>query len=149
MKSIKFIFLTYLILLICASWTLSQDEIKWEFNYDTNAQQLSYKANLKEGWHIYSQFIDENSGPVANTFDLEENDLIEVSKEIEEPEGVTIFDKNFGSEITYFSDEVVFYQKVSKIYNSTTVKGSVLYMICNDEGCLPPEVVEFKTEIKG
>lgn len=125
-----------------------QSEIEWTFSYNQEEKELTYTASLAEGWHVYSQFLDENAGPVATTFSIEDNDSLVISKKIKEPKGKTVFDKNFNSEITYFSDKVVFRQKVSKIKSDTFVKGSVLFMVCDDNGCLPPDVVEFKIEIK-
>lgn len=149
MKYLKAYLIFGLFLFLFASTpVLGQGEIEWNFEYDLDRKELVYTAQLADGWHLYSQFIDENSGPVATTFKLEKNDSIVLAKKIKEPKGQTVFDKNFNSEITYFSEEVKFTQKINKVIEPTTVRGNVLFMVCDDNGCLPPDVIEFEIEIK-
>lgn len=125
---------------------IGQDQITWGFEYNAKEEQLEFKASLKKGWHIYSQFLDENAGPIATTFELEANKAIVFEGITQEPKGEEVYDKNFGSVITYFSDEVTFYQAVS-VNQSVVVKGSVLFMICDDNGCLPPDLIEFEIPV--
>ena len=125
----------------------AQNEISWTFVFDENEEQLVMIAKLKENWHLYSQYIDENAGPVATTFTFDENDEVDFVGKVEEPIGNEVYDKNFGTYITYFSDEVVFKQNLQKVNEKTSVKGSVLYMVCDDSSCLPPDVVDFEIEI--
>ena len=48
-------------------------------------------------------------------------------------------DPNFKSEVLYFSNNVQFVQTAKlKAKATTTVSGTVEYMVCNDEECLPP-----------
>lgn len=149
MKYLKaYITLGLFLLLFAPLSILGQGEIEWSFEYDSDRKELLYTAQLADGWHLYSQFIDENSGPVATAFKLEKNDSIVLAKKIKEPKGQTVFDKNFNSEITYFSEEVKFTQKINKVIEPTTVRGNVLFMVCDDNGCLPPDVIEFEIEIK-
>lgn len=126
----------------------SQDKIVWDFTYNSTEQQLEFKASLQKGWHIYSQLLDENAGPIATTFELEENSNLVWDGPIQEPAGEEVYDKNFGSMITYFSDEVTFIQSIAQVNSPTTVKGSVLFMICDDQGCLPPDLIEFEIPVK-
>lgn len=132
----------------CSSEVNCQDEISWESNYDQESNEIILKAKLSDGWHIYSQNIDEDAGPIPTTIEFSPNELVVLGKKIAEPEGKTVFDKNFNSTITYFDKEVQFVNKVRKIKKNTSINGSVLFMICNDEGCLPPDVYEFEIEIK-
>lgn len=136
------------IILLNSVGSFAQDEIKWEFTFNETEKELNYTANLAEGWHVYSQFLNENSGPVATDFSINANDSVVVSKKVREPQGIKVFDKNFNAKITYFSNSVVFRQKVKKIKETTILSGNVLYMICNDSGCLPPEVIDFSIKVK-
>lgn len=124
----------------------AQNEISWNFSFNKENQELVFKATLSDGWHIYSQFLDKNEGPVATTFKFDENDKIEQIENVQEPEGEIVYDENFASEITYFSNEVSFIQPITT-KEKTKVTGSVLYMICDDNGCLPPDVKEFSIKV--
>ena len=143
-RAIKFIIV--FITMTISSSGISQNEINWDFSFNKEKQELVFKASLSDGWHIYSQFLDENAGPVATTFKFEENDKIEHIENVQEPEGEIVFDENFNSEITYFSNEVSFIQSITT-KEKTKVIGSVLYMICDDNGCLPPDVKSFSIKV--
>jgi hypothetical protein len=149
MKALNaYLFFGLFLLLFSPISVLGQGEIEWNFEYDSKKNELVYTAQLADGWHLYSQYIDENSGPVATAFILHESKALQLAKTIEEPKGITIFDKNFNAEITYFSDEVRFTQGVKSVKKDTVLKGKVLFMVCDDHGCLPPDVVKFEIEIK-
>lgn len=134
--------------MFCAisSSIFAQDEITWEFDYNSDSSKVLMQATLKKDWHLYSQHIDENAGPVATTFSFEENNHITFSDSVFEPAGEAVYDKNFLSDLTLLSDEVIFTQKI-KVEKETFLKGNILYMICNDEGCLPPSVTNFEIKV--
>lgn len=137
-----------LLIIICLiiSYGMSQDEISWAVDYDNTGNELKFTAELAEGWHIYSQFMDENAGPIPTSFEITGED-IEILGNVEEPEPTEVYDENFGSDIAYFSDEAVFTQKL-KSGSTGVVNIEIVYMLCNDEGCLPPTVSEFEIEIQ-
>ncbi|MEX2485158.1 MAG: protein-disulfide reductase DsbD N-terminal domain-containing protein [Brumimicrobium sp.] len=125
---------------------ISQDEIKWDVNYNEAENELKFTAKLADGWHIYSQFMDENAGPIPTSFEID-GENIELIGKVIEPEPTEVYDENFGSDIAYFSDKTVFTQKL-KENSKGLVNIEIVYMLCNDEGCLPPSNQEFKVEIK-
>lgn len=125
---------------------LAQEEIMWEFDYNADSNQVNLKASLKEHWHLYSQHIDENAGPVATTFTFEENENITLIDSVREPKGEEVYDDNFLSTLTLLSDEVLFIQKLN-VEKNTVLKGKVLYMVCDDKGCLPPSVTPFEIKV--
>ena len=59
------------------------------------------------------------------------------------------FDKNFDAEISYFSGKVQFVQSVTlKVASKTKLSGTIDYMVCNDEKCLPPISVPFEVVLQ-
>jgi thiol:disulfide interchange protein DsbD len=60
------------------------------------------------------------------------------------------YDPNFKSVLKYYSNHVEFIQKV-KIKSSTTtlVKGTLIFMVCNDKKCLPPKEIPFSIKLGG
>lgn len=146
--------LNFLILLVVSLFGAQaqiSDPVKWSTSVnkidDTN-YEVVFKASIDEGWHIYSQLIEGEDGPIPTEFDVTANGLAKEGKTLE-PEGVTDFDKTFQMEIKYFENEALFTQKV--IVDDSfkdPVNASVFFMVCNDERCLPPEEELFEVYLK-
>jgi thiol:disulfide interchange protein DsbD len=123
-----------------------QDEVKWTFDYDNQSNKVLFKAELKQHWHLYSQFIDENLGPIPTTFEFSENEHVRLVGSVKENIVQTVYDENFGGSLDIIEGKAVFSQEVI-LERPTTLKGSVLFMLCDHNGCLPPDVVEFEIEM--
>ena len=138
-QSILFLFI------ILSSITFSQRPIRWEYNYDAANECIVFTAKLDKGWHLYSQKIGLNLGPVPTLFSFNENKLIKFKGRVKEPESLSEFDPNFGAELQYFENTVSFRQKI-RSKNATSISGSITYMVCNATSCLPPidEVFEIQ-----
>ncbi|MEL6851554.1 MAG: protein-disulfide reductase DsbD domain-containing protein, partial [Bacteroidota bacterium] len=119
--------------------------VSWDFAYekiDDETYQLLYTAKIEDGWKVYSQFI-EPGGPIPTAFEMEAG-AYEVSGEVAEKGNIhKSFDEVFKMDLAYFEDKVVFVQKVKAKDPNTVIKGSLLFMTCNDEKCLPPDYVDF------
>jgi hypothetical protein len=145
MKNITIIIL----LLLSASFLNSahaQKEISWGYFFDVEQSEIVITAKLKEHWHLYSQYNDEDSGPVPTVFSFSHNGGIELIDGVVEPEPIVVFDKNFDAELKHFENEVSFRQRV-KVKNSAHVAIEILYMLCDDKGCLPPTVELIEMDI--
>lgn len=125
---------------------LSQDHISWDFGFDASSQKVQLKASLDHGWHLYSQNLMENAGPVATSFVFEKNNALKLKSKVQEPPTIEKFDMNFESTVNYFENEVVFTQQV-KLKKETVLKGTVTYMICNEVMCLPPVDQQFEIKL--
>ncbi|MGY8989651.1 MAG: protein-disulfide reductase DsbD family protein, partial [Flavobacteriales bacterium] len=125
--------------------------VEWKFSQkklsDTEIE-LQFKANIDDGWHLYSQFIDDGPVPTAFTFTTQGGyeliDAVAEGKPIEE------FDPNFDMLLKYFEHEALFTQKI-KVTSAENFKldGDVYFMVCDEAQCLPPEAAEFSFTIKG
>lgn len=125
----------------------SQDrEVKWYFSFNERNSEIEMKAEIAKGWHLYSQVVDENAGPVATEFEFIANEKFSLVGVVSEPSSIKAYDENFEATLNYFENQVVFKQKV-KSKSRTNIAGSVLYMVCNETMCLPPIVEEFSIEI--
>ena len=117
-------------------------------NLGDNTYELQFKAKVEEGWHIYSQHIEGDEGPIPTEFTVT-GEGIELVEGVKEPKGMEGFDKTFEMNIKYFEDEATFIQKVKlKEDYKDPVKATVLFMVCDDERCLPPEEHEFTFDLK-
>ena len=126
--------------------------VEWEFSQkqlsDTEIE-LQFKANIDEGWHLYSQHIADD-GPVPTEFTFITEGSYELIDNVIEGEPIEEFDPNFDMVLKYFGHEAIFTQKI-KITSAEdfTLAGDVYFMVCDEAQCLPPEVAEFSFKIKG
>jgi thiol:disulfide interchange protein DsbD len=124
------------------------DPVKW--SYETkdlggNEYELTFTATLDINWAIYSQFLDEG-GPIPTEFTFDETEAVELIGKVEEDDKnkVTKKDPLFDNmEVTKFYDVAVFRQKIKIKGAVTQLKGSISYMTCDNERCLPPTDVPF------
>lgn len=126
------------------------DPVKWSFEskaISSDEVELRLTAKLDQGWHLYSQNLPSDNGPIPTQFSFEKNDAVRLIGKVLEPKAKTEYDPNFDMELSFFSNQVVFTQKV-QVLDQTTLKGNVYYMVCDDKMCLPPEEVNFSFELR-
>ncbi|MBL4624808.1 MAG: hypothetical protein JKY42_06675 [Flavobacteriales bacterium] len=141
------------ILIFSASISYSQiyDPVKWSFdskNIKGNKFELTYHATIEEGWHMYSQFLPNDDGPIATTFNYDSGVGYELNDGVTEPKPITEFDPNFEMELNYFEEEVTFRQIVTLADESATIKGYLNFMVCDASKCLPPTDIDFEFNLK-
>lgn len=127
--------------------TVAQEKVDWSFTYNPVDQQILIKADIAAGWHLYSQHVDNEIGPVPTSFEFREDPNVVFIGGVDEPESIKEYDPNFEGELNFFKDQVVFTQKVD-VKSPSTVVGTVTFMVCNDTMCLPPVDEIFKIEIQ-
>lgn len=148
----KFCFTSLLLLVAVMCFAQEENPVKWSFTAKKIADktyEVYLSAKLENGWHIYSQSTPEG-GPVATSVTYSKNLLLSIEggvKEIGKLE--KHFEKLFGVEVLQFSNKVDFVQTVKLKSNAkTTLLGSVEFMVCNDEMCMPPKSVPFNISLK-
>lgn len=108
---------------------------------------VQIKVEISEGWHLYSMHSNPNIGPIPTKINFEPNDQVTLVGGVKEPTPITKYDPNFKGELKFFNNQVVFTQKI-KSTETTQLKGSIMYMVCNNEQCMPPVDKEFIIELK-
>ncbi len=123
--------------------------VHWSYSKQKLGQDqyiIHMKATIDPGWHIYAQ--DAGEGPVPTSFTFKKNDKLVFKGQVR---GVgkleKSYDKAFGSVLKYYENKVDFVQYVQAKPGAKTVEGSLEYMVCNDEQCLPPKTIEFKVAL--
>ena len=54
-------------------------------------------------------------------------------------------EKVFGVDVMYYNNEVDFVQMVKVKGNiDTNIRGTIKFMVCNDNQCLPPKEIHFQ-----
>lgn len=135
-----------LVIFMTCLWAQSQDVVQWDFSYNPETKSVEMKATIEEGWHLYSQYVDNEVGPVPTSFTFQSSDFYELKGKVAEPKPIQRYDETFGANLDFFENEVVFSQKV-KVNKASVLEGSVVFMVCNDTMCLPPVDKTFKIDI--
>jgi DsbC/DsbD-like thiol-disulfide interchange protein len=124
--------------------------VKWSYGSKktgNNEAVLFFKATIENGWHIYS-VNQKDGGPVKTSFIFNPATGYSLAGNIHEPIPVTKYEKSFAINVSYFLNTVTFQQKIKLTTNHPIVKGTLNFMVCNDQRCLPPEDVEFSILLK-
>jgi len=128
-----------------------KDPVSWTYEAKKktdNTYDLVITATVSKPWHIYSQNSGAD-GPIPTAITFNSNPLItKEGKVVETGKLVKFFDKNFNTNVLYYSDKVVFTQSIKlKTKAKTSITGTVDYMVCNDEKCLPPTKKTFAIKL--
>lgn len=116
---------------------------------DANEFEIVVTAKVEDHWHIYSQHLNEEEGPIATEITFKGSG-IELIGNTSEPKGITAFDNTFEMEITYHEGKVDFKQKIKTLENfKDPVNITAFFMVCDDEKCLPPEEVSLTASLLG
>lgn len=126
--------------------------VKWSYAAKKTSKTtavLYLKASIEEGWHLYSQNMADG-GPVKTTFSFSPAKNYQITGKTIEPKAIVKFEKSFNMNVSYFEKSVIFQQQVKLTGKGANamVKGTVEFMVCNDQQCLPPETVEFSIPVK-
>lgn len=109
------------------------------------------KATIDDNWHMYSQFLGGDDGPIPTTFSFKDSlNTFQLIGKTAEGEGHTEHDKVFNMVIKYFEKEAVFKQRINLLTDKEIALNEVVnFMVCDDSNCLPPTDVNLKFTVKG
>jgi thiol:disulfide interchange protein DsbD len=148
----KKIILLWLCLFTLQAFAKIDTPVHWKFastKLDQNKYALSFTADIDKGWHLYSQFL-KSGGPVPTTFRFDKTPgLSMVDKVTEKPVALSGFDQSFQMTILYHEHQVTFTQVVYINDPAAHVTGSLNYMVCSGQKCLPPSDVSFDIPVSG
>jgi len=141
---------TLVLILVMMSPLLAQMEqhISWKFStnkLDENKVEIICEATIDDGWHVYSANLPEDTA-VPTSITLEEStDYVTIDRIIEEHAPEKHYDETWEVELAWFNGTAKFKQIVElKKQGDVILKGYIESMICNDETCMPPEMVDFE-----
>ncbi len=111
--------------------------------------ELVITVKLDNGWHMYSQYTDEN-GPLPTVFEFTPSSDYTLVGKVVEPKPHEEMDPLFGCVVKSFEGTVVFRQKIKRLSDKDfTVKGLLSYQLCNDGSCIAPEDHDMVFKVKG
>jgi hypothetical protein len=137
----------FYLIIFSFNFTLCQNVVDWKVDYNSDSKAIHLTSKIAEGWHLYSQHIDNNVGPVPTSFTFKSSKDFQLTGEVIEPQPIKKYDPNFEAMLDFFEKEAVFIQKID-IKNNGFFEGIINYMVCNETMCLPPVDYKFKIEIK-
>jgi len=112
---------------------------------DNGQYQVQIKADIKEGWYIYSQSLGGEDGPIPTEVSFAEKAGYELIGEPQEesPGRVDEYDNTFETQLVKLKKSATFTQKIKTDGELESLKGDVYFMVCNDRQCLPPSATLF------
>jgi len=129
----------------------AQNPIKWSFTAKDagNCQvDLIFTGILEDGWCTYSQFLENEDGPVATTLNFQPGTHYKlIGKAVESGDMYRTVDIVFNMNLTKFKHRAVLTQRVEILDPGKPIAGFVNCMTCNDEMCLPPKDADFSINI--
>ncbi|MDB5240994.1 MAG: cytochrome biosis protein transrane region [Spirosoma sp.] len=110
---------------------------------------VTIQAIISGDWHIYSNDLDPNIGPLPTSFKFVSSDAWQ---RVGEPVPVGVeekFEAVWNTKIRQFSGKALFIQKLKLLKPNVVFNGTVEYMACSDKDgtCLPPAEAEFSARI--
>ena len=150
---IKTVFVLLASVLTTSIFAQMSSPVKWDFSskkINATTYEIHLAAKLDDDWHIYSQSTPEG-GPIPTSVSFTRNPLVTLKGEVQEVGKMEKhFEKLFGVEVRQFSGKVDFVQTVLvKEKIKTAISGSVSFMTCNDEECLPAKAIKFSIPVGG
>ncbi len=131
--------LLFIVLFFSTLYVFSQDDdnpVVWSHKVDAISDteyDLSIKATIFEGWHVYSQFTaDGGSLPSTFTFEKAGGDYELVGK-TKESETITEYSDIFEVDETFFKKSAVFTQRIKLLDPSVKqVDVNLFYQVCKE-----------------
>lgn len=115
-----------------------ENPVKWEIVQNKEKQQLEFSASIESSWHLYAVNLpNPNEGPLPTEFHFSEAEGFKIVGHIVENEPISVFDDDFGVQVSYFEKTAIFQQKIEVLKNNSLVKIQIAYMVCNEHMCIP------------
>ena len=143
------------IALATAGFSQIYQPVKWKFSvevFDDNTAELRAQATIDEGWHVYASVVTDKKDaiilPLPTTLKVDPSKNIKLLGSPQDGKFITHYDPQFEMDLNYFEGTGLFKQKF-KIETDKAFKlsGEIEFMACNDERCIPPDVVIFEVDV--
>lgn len=151
----KAIFLGVIVSFLNVSFLFAQTgsakQVKWTTaskKIGVKQYELKLTASISGDYHMYSQDAGVE-GPVPTTVSFTPNPLLILDGKVTESgKKITKVEQAWDGKVNFYEKTVTFTQKIkAKTTAKTNIIGKVVFMVCNDELCLPPSEFSFKVPI--
>ncbi len=126
--------------------------IKWNYSakkISNDIYEIHLTASIQNQWHIYSQFTPDG-GPNPTKIIFKKNPLLtQLGKPREKGKLLQKHEEVFDIDVKYFEKKVDFVQKIKVKNNAKThISGTIEFMACNEQQCLPPTTIGISVQLK-
>ena len=123
-----------------------QDKVAWAVKADLregDSWVVTFHAEIDEGWSVYSTQSFGDMGPWPSSFPFDSLGHVVAADGTEEVSSHTVqgMDAVFGMEVKKFKHSVDFKRDIRLAAPEIPFSGTIEYMTCNDEMCLPPATI--------
>ncbi len=146
----KRIFLAITALIVFCAAAVAQTPVKWRVNARMTSSTtgvVTVKATIDDGWHLYS--TEDDAGPKPTKFDLSKSQGVKFTGALKPSvKAKREKDPNFGD--TKFWEGSVTFTAPFKLTGSRAnakIAGTVNFMTCNGENCMPPKTVQLNCNV--
>ena len=128
------------------------DPVKWDIGLHPGQDgqtDLVFHASVEPCWHIYSQHLENDMGPLPTYFELSLPEGVVWDQVVTECAPLTEYDPNFMMDLNFFEEEVywVAHLDLSEANPADSISGFLSFMVCDSARCLPPEDIDFKVAL--
>ncbi|MBI5218240.1 MAG: thioredoxin family protein [Bacteroidia bacterium] len=137
----RFLYLAFLVIVSANCFPQVLHPVKWSFSVNRvsdNEAELVFKAVIEKKWHLYSQFVPPG-GPLPTVFKYEKSGKFKKTGTVSEfPKPKEEYDATFEMNVKSFVNKATFKQKIRLLTGKPfEIKGSIEYMCCDDQRCIP------------
>lgn len=148
----KLFLLSLFITIAYLSYSQNQTPVEWNYNakkINSTTYEVHLTATIDGGWHLYSQTTPDG-GPVPTFITFDKNPLVTLEGSAKEVGKLQQkFEPLFGVDVKQYGNKVDFVQMLKlKTPVKTNLSGSIVFMVCDDEQCLPPSTQKFSIALK-
>ena len=150
MKKLVFSFIGFLMVAIAVAQV--QNPVKWSYTAKKIADktyEVHISAMIDPGWHVYTLDHKADVG-VATSVKFAKNPLADLSGTIlAKGKPVSLKDPSTGEMVKFYTNTIDLVQ-VYKLKTAvpTKITGTLEYMTCDDERCLPPASKPFTVALQ-
>lgn len=125
--------------------------VKWSYaikKITGNDYSLIVRANLQSGWHVYSSEQPREAISTPTKISIDDPQVLKIGpvRELGDKEEQSLPGEH--AKQYYFAGKVDFVQLIRLKNNQKELSGSVTYMICTDQECLPEKSIPFRIKIE-
>jgi hypothetical protein len=148
----KICFLVLALGLTLTGFAQIKNPVKWSYaakKIDATNYELRFTAQIDPSWHIYTTDHKGDIG-VATSFVINANPLATaVGKVSTTAKAVSMKDPSTGTNVKFYTGQVVFTQKIKlKAPVKTNITGNLEFMACDDKQCLAPTTKAFNIDLQ-
>lgn len=145
MKHLLICLLTLLPASLCAQFL---EPVTWtaDFTAQGDSATLTLTATIDDGWHLYATELPaelmDGPDPTSVTFSTLKG--LEVVSDLVPAEApIKVFDPVYESDLMFWEHKITLTQRFAVTDPAYAIVGTVDFMACNEQNCIPPSSYEF------